>query len=186
MKDIRAVPSAEGSRAFFLCRSIWKSTPWGPRLVSLCKCKRTEGITALVLSKQKTCHLSSRFIDSVRPISSNGYHREWLGETRSHNEAQIITTSPKFARALSLSTNTPPPQTPKLQARQAVSFCSIKGIRQRRKNLKTEEEMKRTLVSELSVRLGKMSDEGVTVINHISTDQSVHVGHFTLSCFPCF
>lgn len=181
------MPSAEGSRAVSLCRSIWKSTPWGPRLVSLCKCKRTEGITALVLSKQKTCHLSSRFIDSVRPISSNGYHREWLGEIRSHNEAQIITTSPKFAWALSLSTNTPHP--PKLQARQAVSFCSIKGIRQRRKNLKREEEMvltKRKLTSELMVWPGKMSAEGVTVINHISTDQSVHVGHFTLSCFPCF
>lgn len=96
---------------------------------SLCKCKRTGGITALVLSKQKACHLSTRFIDSVSPISSNGYHREWLGETWSHNEAQIITTSPKFAQALSLSRSAPPPNSRPVR----LSLCSIKGIRQERR-----------------------------------------------------
>lgn len=128
---MRVTPGLHGARGagqrVLLCQSIWKSRLWGPCLFSLCKCKRTGGITALVLSKQKACHLSPRFIDSVSPISSNGYHREWLGETWSHNEAQIITTSPKFARALSLSRSA----SPQLQARQTVCLFYKKGLDKR-------------------------------------------------------
>lgn len=106
------VPGSIAERFFFLLSSLGhlEKRALGP-LLSL-QMQTNGSLTALVLSKQKACHLSPRFIDSVSPISSNGYHREWLGETWSHNEDQIITTSSKFAWALSLSGSAFPNSSP--------------------------------------------------------------------------
>lgn len=127
--DRRVTPGCKvpvEQRRVFLRHSIWKSGLWGSSL------QMQTNRRHYCFGPVKTKGVSSfprRFINSVSPISSNGYHREWLGEMWSHNEAQIITTSPIFARALSLSRSA----SLQLPARQTVSLFYIKGLDKREK-----------------------------------------------------